>query len=89
MFSEFWRILKQLYSQVAVCIVHQMGQGDERVVERLTRGDAPFLVQRQHALQKVNELPPVHLLRHEFAAFEVSGHVDLKDERGGLLATNR
>ncbi len=59
-------------------VVDEVRHRDERVVERLARRDAPLLVQRQHALEQVNELAPVYLLRHQLAALQIRRHVDLQ-----------
>ena len=63
--------------RATVCIVDKVGKGDERVVERLPWGDAPLLVKSQHALEQVDELSPIHFLRHQFTSFQVRWHVDL------------
>lgn len=44
-------------------VVGHVRNGEEGVVERLAGCDAPLLVHRQHPLQPVDALKPVHLTR--------------------------
>ena len=69
-------------SHGAVRVVDEVGERHEGVAERLARADAPLLVQRQHPLEQVDELPPVDLLRQQLGAFEVGRDVDLSRGRG-------
>ena len=58
-------------------VVHQVYHLDEAVIVGVGRRDTSLLVQREHALEEVNELATVETLRHQLAAFQLRRYVDL------------
>ena len=64
-----------------VGVVEQVRQLDEGVAQRLAGSDAPLLVHRQHALQQIDELAPVHLLSQQLATLQFCWHVHLNQHQ--------
>ena len=58
-------------------VVHQVYHLDEAVIVGVGGRDASLLVQREHALEEVNELATIESLRHQLAAFKLRRHVDV------------